>query len=264
MIGSVQPGAPRRVLGMLPTSFDRSAAESGPAAALYVRSYLLIRFTVGLIGLLLPTTLFVLDGIWLAGSWRARDSLSIYYFTGARDIFVGALCVVGVLLITYLAGQKQTLDYLLSLIAGIAVIAVAFLPTDRPGYLRDLGPCTRLDAPALGCAALQEEFGERAVAIGHVTAAIVFVTAIGALCVLFGRREAGVFRWICFGCAVAIGCGAAVAIVGSTARARPLGFSALYLGEVIAVYAFGTAWLVKGRDVWRYRNRPGRVDVERV
>lgn len=190
MIGSVQPGAPRRVLGMLPTSFDRSAAESGPAAALYVRSYLLIRFTVGLIGLLLPTTLFVLDGIWLAGSWRARDSLSIYYFTGARDIFVGALCVVGVLLITYLAGQKQTLDYLLSLIAGIAVIAVAFLPTERPGYLRDLGPCTRLDAPALGCAALQEEFGERVVAIGHVTAAIVFVTAIAACawCSVGARR----------------------------------------------------------------------------
>ena len=71
MIGSVQPGAPRRVLCMLPTSFDRSAAESDPAAALYVRSYLLIRFTAGLIGLLLPTGLFVLDGIWLAGSWPA-------------------------------------------------------------------------------------------------------------------------------------------------------------------------------------------------
>ena len=168
------------------------------------------------------------------------------------------------MLITYLAGQKQTLDYVLSLIAGIAVIAVAFLPMERPGDLRDLGPCTRLDASALGCAALQREFGEQAVAIGHVTSAVVFVSAIAALCVVFGRREESVFRWICFGCAIAIGCGAAIAFVGSIADARPLGFSALYLGEVIAVYAFGTAWLVKGRAVWRYRNRPGGLDVERV
>ena len=103
-----------------------------------------------------------------------------------------------------------------------------------------------------------------------MTAAIVFVAAIAALCVVFGRCETGVFRWICFGSAAAIGCGAAIAIigsiaiVGSIADTRPLGFAALFLGEVIAVYAFGTAWLAKGRDVWRYGNRHGGVDVERV
>ena len=53
------------------------------------------------------------------------------------------MIVIGVLLITYLAGQKQTLDYALSLIAGVAMIAVAFLPTERPSVLRNRGPCVR-------------------------------------------------------------------------------------------------------------------------
>lgn len=86
--------------------------------------------------------------------------------------------MIGVLLITYLAGQKQTLDYALSLIAGVAMIAVAFLPTERPSVLRNRGPCVRQGVLSLGYAALQRQFGERAVAIGHPTAAIVFVAAI--------------------------------------------------------------------------------------
>jgi hypothetical protein len=56
-----------------------------------------------------------------------------------QDVFVGSLCVVGVLLITYLAGQWKTVDCVFSTIAGVTVLGVVFLPTKRPD-VADGGP----------------------------------------------------------------------------------------------------------------------------
>ena len=62
-----------------------------------------------------------------------QTSISAYYFTAARGVFVGAVCAIGTLLIVY-KGSKDTEDVLLNL-AGILAFVVAFVPTSRPVLL---------------------------------------------------------------------------------------------------------------------------------
>ncbi|UUI70170.1 hypothetical protein [Cellulomonas xiejunii] len=63
-----------------------------------------------------------------AGCWL--DSLSAYYWTGAHDAVVGALCAVGTLLVVY-TGTDDVEDALLD-IAGFLALVVALTPTE-PG-----------------------------------------------------------------------------------------------------------------------------------
>jgi len=90
-------------------------------------SYLVLRRVVGCIGILLPLGLF-------AGNRVFTDvlpgSMSGYYYTDMRNLFVGALCVLGVFLVGY-AGFDAW-DRALTNVAGAGAILVAFLPT-KPG-----------------------------------------------------------------------------------------------------------------------------------
>jgi hypothetical protein len=51
---------------------------------------------------------------------------------------VGSLCVVAVMLLTYMSGQAKPAD----LIAGIALLGVVFFPTNRGEDLRHADPET--------------------------------------------------------------------------------------------------------------------------
>lgn len=236
-------------------SFERPAslADRRDPRVLYARSYLRTRAIVGTLGILLPLSLLVVE-VFLEGSVLARGSLSAYYHTAARDVFVGTLAVVGVLLVTYLSGQPDTWDFRLSLVAGIAALVVVLFPTARPGIPATAPRCGTEPMPD-GCVAIQQVLGESFVAAVHYTAAGVFVLSLAAICFLFARREVtytgrrGMARFL-RGCGWAI-IAAVVGIVIGTALDVRLGpFTALYLGEVVAVWAFGAAWLVKSRDLW--------------
>src|SRR5690606_17836487 len=116
---------PRRTVGMLTrNSFPRpdDLTDKADPAVLYVRSYLLIRTLVGLLGILLPVLFIVGEAAYFRGGVHVRGSLSAYYHTSMRDIFVAGLCVIGFLLATYLSGQVRTWDFWLSLVAGVAVV----------------------------------------------------------------------------------------------------------------------------------------------
>ena len=75
------------------------------------------------------------------GCWL--DSFSAYYWTGAHDAFVGAVCAVGVLLVVN-RGTADLEDALLDL-AGLLAFVVALTPTD-PGTGCPGGTAT--EAPA--------------------------------------------------------------------------------------------------------------------
>ena len=211
-------------------------------AVLYARSYLLIRTTVGLIGIVLPIALFVVDAGVLHGSITARGSLSAYYHSGARDLFVGALCVTGCLLMTYMGSQPRTLDFWLSLVAGAAVLGVALFPTRRP----------EIDPGAL--TPLQDRLGEGVVSAVHFTCAGTFILALAALCFVFAHREErygdtpGRVR-LHRTCGVVILAAVAWAALGFVAPLDLGWLTSLYLGEVASVWAFGLSWLVKGYDL---------------
>jgi hypothetical protein len=66
----------------------------------YVRSYVFTRFAIGLLGVLLPLVLVFLEPALFDGLPAPRGSLSAYYYSGLREVFVGGLCAIGVFLLS--------------------------------------------------------------------------------------------------------------------------------------------------------------------
>ena len=235
-------------------TFDRpeDLSDLEAPAVRYARSFLLTRTVVGVIGMLLPLMLIATEAFYLRGGVHVRGSLSAYYHTSVRDIFVGALCVNGILLATYMSAQTDTADFRLSLLAGIAVLGVVFFPTSRPNLGPDDPRCGVSPMPD-GCAAIQQLLTENTTAIIHFACAAIFIVALGFLCFVFAdpRREAGEglrrllhgCGWLIFGALAGIG-------IGTWADLVIWELTPLYIGELLSVWAFGVAWLVKGRDLW--------------
>ena len=222
-----------------------------PGTARYVRSYLIMRTVVGALGLALPFVLVLLDGLWFDGDPFPRTSLSAYYYSGAREVFVGALSATGVFLITYKVAEVN-LDNTLSVLAGLAVLVVAQFPTGRPD-------------DELGLTSLQDRLGESVVAGIHFTAAGAFILSLAAISYFFGKREGArhaaagrrsprfwqSYHWICAGTILAALAWSAVTEVSGWGPSRSL----LY-GEAVAVWAFGASWLWKGLELDMLRGAP--------
>lgn len=93
-----------------------------------VMSYLGIRKSIGVIGLLLPIVLAV--GNMILSHQGLLESLSAYYYSVMRDVWVGALCATGVFLLSYRYGRQ---DDLAGDLAGICAIGAALFPTAPAG-----------------------------------------------------------------------------------------------------------------------------------
>jgi cytochrome bd-type quinol oxidase subunit 2 len=142
------------------------------------RSYFLMRTLVGCLGLALPAALLLGEYFFLADEFTARGSLSAYYHSGMRDVFVSILAVVGILLVTYKISEKNR-DNALSVLAGIAAIGVALFPTGIPSDVdAELTP-------------FQERLGEGTTEFIHYSCAAVFIVSLLFLCIDFAKRERG-------------------------------------------------------------------------
>jgi hypothetical protein len=80
--------------------------QRNPSRNQLIVSYLFLRQTVGWIGTLLPIGLLV--GSAISSTAPRPDSMSGYYYTDMRNIFVGALCALGVFLVAYDDGTTTT------------------------------------------------------------------------------------------------------------------------------------------------------------
>ena len=92
----------------------------------FVVSYLTLRQMIGWIGLLMPISVrlgaYIFEGIY------SSDSISAYYYTGMRDVFVSTLVLVGVLLTCYRTPSRN--DNLLAIVAGISAVGIGLFPMD--------------------------------------------------------------------------------------------------------------------------------------
>lgn len=221
---------------------------------LFARTYLLIRTVVGFVGVLLPFAFIIGEAFFLRAGVHVRGSISAYYHTSMRDIFVGGLCVVGLLLATYMAEQRKRLDWWLSLLAGIAVLGVVFFPTGRPNLAEGAPLCGTTPEPS-GCSPVQQQFGETQVATIHFACAVVFILSLAAICFYFAYRErragntgAAKLQRTCGFVIV----GAVVWVAVGGLLHWDLGeLTPLYIGEVVSVWAFGVSWLTGSRDLWQ-------------
>ena len=94
-------------------------------------SYLNLRAAIGVCAIGLPITVLSVGALY---GIPQQSSISAYYHVEqTRNIFVAALCAIGVFLLTY-NGYKS--EKYLNKIMGLAAIGVAFFPTSTPSTPR--------------------------------------------------------------------------------------------------------------------------------
>jgi Protein of unknown function (DUF998) len=221
-------------------------------------SYLRIRMWVGVLGFALPTTLFLLDWGVLKGGYLFRGSLSAYYHSGARDVFVGVLCITGFMLILYMSGQRSSQlekrESKLSTIAGSAALLVALFPTKRSG-LAPTEPFCGPDSDPVpeGCTRVQQLLGETTVASFHFLCAGLFILALALICLLVfakseetkGHQRARFHRL----CGWMIVAAVLWVVLGGVWGLEIFGWTPLLVGEVVSVYFFAVSWILRSHDL---------------
>lgn len=210
-----------------------AAAESKDPTLI---TFVAVRRWIGFIGMLLPFVLaigkVILDGPGL------QSSISAYYHTLMRDVFVGALCAISVFLLTY-RGHRGSNDNIYANLACAFGVGIALFPT-WPG---DCG------APREGISGY----------LHAIFAAGFFLTLAYFAIVLFRKSDPNKeptrrklqrnrVYWICGWLIVA--CLALIAIVdfmpcGSAIRR----LDPVFWLESVAIIAFGVSWVIKGETL---------------
>jgi hypothetical protein len=95
-----------------------------------IHSYLSLRKAVGWIGILLPFVL-VFGHLIIFGGDSLLTNMSVYYHTGMRDLFVGAICAIALFLFFYRGYDRW--DNISANLAGFFALGVAFFPTVEEG-----------------------------------------------------------------------------------------------------------------------------------
>lgn len=90
-------------------------------------SYLTLRSLIGVLGIGLPVVLLI--GTWIKGSDEIfLPSISCYYHSVMRDLFVGILCAVALFLFAYRGYDRR--DLIAGNLGGLFALGVAFFPTN--------------------------------------------------------------------------------------------------------------------------------------
>lgn len=90
-----------------------------------VITYLTLRKMIGILGFALPFILY--SGALLIFQTGMQNSISSYYHTGMRDLFVGVICVIGFFLLAYKG--YETADNVTGDIGCLSAIGLALFPT---------------------------------------------------------------------------------------------------------------------------------------
>ena len=205
-------------------------------------TYRRLRRMIGLLGLALPIVLVLLS-LFPFFNTDIQPSISDYYYTHLREVFTGTLCGVGLFLICYKGYNNPHIwknDNFLTNFSGIMAFGVAFMPTtaaDCSGKIFTLIPSC---APWLGW-------------LHYSCAALLFLSfSILAINVFtIGQKEDHSLpaSWLNENHIYKV-CGYSILVfivmIPVSASFRLFKDSTLVF-EALSLFAFGTAWLIKGR-----------------
>ncbi|MFD9889124.1 DUF998 domain-containing protein [Amycolatopsis sp. NPDC059027] len=204
-------------------------ATPSPSTTL-VHSYLFLRRAIGVIGLALPVLLIV--GTLAVDGGGLLNSISGYYYTSTRDVFVGSMCAIGVFLLSYHGYSR--LDDVAGNLAAIAAIGLAVCPT-TPAHATST---------------------DRVLGVLHLVFASVFFLTLAFFCLFLftksdkadpTRRKIDRNR-VYVAAGVVILASLALIVVTSLVPVATTLHPALWL-ETAAILAFGFAWLTKGEAI---------------
>jgi len=212
-----------------------------------------IRKAIGWLGISLPVALVLLSLIPFFKT-GIQDSISSYYYTNFRELFTGVLCAVSLFLIRYQGTKNPKFwknDSLLTNIAGIMALLVALFPTNPDNCPEKIYTLIPNCASWLGW-------------LHYAFAAVFFLILANISINVFtiGQQknedipvsllnENIIYRV----------CGIAIIVFVIMILVCDIfdlfAFSTL-LFEALSLFAFGTAWLIKGRGLGD-KGRRGRV-----
>ncbi|MCB1333585.1 MAG: hypothetical protein KDK26_08010 [Roseivivax sp.] len=223
-----------------------------------VMSYTRVRMALGILGLSLPVFLLI-------GGWFDRPdpgiapTISDFYHTTYRDIFVGTLCAIGVFLISYRGYRREPGEWIdddwLATTAGVASFGLALMPTETPAGTVETFT--------------QRIFGVDLTPVLHYSCALVFFLSIALFCLVKfartarpGRRRIYQFcGWLILAMLILTAVAAYFKrVVGGPGAEFVLANKLIFWFEAIGIWAFGLAWLVKSRaDLQVFRRRARRA-----
>jgi hypothetical protein len=213
-----------------------------PASENDITSFRRIRKAIGWLAISLPVALVILPLIPIFKT-SIQNSISYYYYTNLREVFTGVLCAVSLFLIRYRGFENPVFwknDNKMTNLAGILAIGVALVPTNPNNCSEKIYTILPFCINFLGV-------------IHYLFATIFFIILAIISYVIFtiGQKknkqiplsilnENNIYKI----CGIAIIVFAAMIPICDLLNFFPK--STLVL-EALALIAFGTSWLVKGR-----------------
>ena len=202
-----------------------------------VFSYLELRQAIGYLGIALPIV------VWLGGALLfhlgIQSSISSYYRTDMRDVFVGTLCAIGVFMLSYKGYDRR--DDIAGDFACLFAIGVAFFPS----------------APADHPSASEQVIGN----IHLVSMALFFVTLMYFSLFLFTKTSGvvaptprklqrnKVYKTCGYLMGVALLCILVHRVLPRHAQDALRAFTPVFWLEAFAITTFGVSWLTKGEAI---------------
>lgn len=220
--------------------------QPNPPDSHLVVSFLTLRKAIGILGLAMPFV--VRMGAHVFERIPSNDSISAYYYTGMRDVFVGTLFAIGVFLFCYRGFDRQ--ENLLTNVAGLCAAGIGLLPTE-PTY----HPVIEAQFPNIYGPGCYQNHG----LIGyHIYVVAPFFLLISYL-TLFrftktgSHGDPGRKKWrnrIYVACGVVM----LASLVGIVLLKWASEKNSIFWPETVAIVAFGIAWLTKGQAIMGDRN----------
>ncbi|MCK4712250.1 MAG: hypothetical protein KAT26_05155 [Marinosulfonomonas sp.] len=207
----------------------------------FVLSYHRVRRALGILGVLLPLMLII--GGLLSNS-KLEPSISDYYHTTLRDIFVGCLFAIGIFLVSYKGYKRGEGEWIsddwVATLAGICAFGMALFPNESQIIVT----------------VSQEAVGLNISPLFHYTSALTFFTCLAVFCYVKFPKTAKPYRRQIY-----IWCGhiivASTLLIAITSyfkingspeiKALVVDWKIVFWVEAIGIWAFAFSWLTKGK-----------------
>jgi hypothetical protein len=205
-----------------------------------VLSYLALRKAVGAVALGLPFVLAI--PWWILRDHMIQTSISGYYYTGMRNLFVGSLCAIAMFMLCCRGYDWQ--DELAGIFSAVCALGVAFFPT----------------TPDDGATQRQHHIGF----VHYTFAALLFLTLAYFCLVLFKmsaknkimtqKKTQGNLVYTVCGCVILASILLIVVLKFLKVEYLFGSLGSVFCFETTALLAFGTAWLIKGETFLKDEN----------
>ena len=216
-----------------------------------VTNYMFLRKAVGLLGTFLPLILLAANPIFVTvvnnGCGLVPNSISGYYYSSARNIFVGGLCALGLFLIAYVGYDLG--DRLVTDAAGVFAVCVALFPT---------APSTASPSSVACQTVAAVSTREQVVGDIHLVSAGLMFIFVAWMAIRFTNTDSPqpppqkLLRNLIYKiCAIVILASLAAAVITNFLPASVRAHFPwwLFLYEALAIFAFGVSWFVKGQTL---------------